>query len=466
MSEMKAGAGKILRGGKALICCLLAICLILLPLLFPKALWAAEIGEDSFNSSLIYRELKFEHNLASVAVYDSKWEQFLYGDNLLGELDLPGISRLFLIMLAAERLESDQLILISSRAAVADRQLATNAPAEINLAGGQKFPLAYLIYRMLFYDSDGAAVAIAEALAGDESSCLALLNERAEEIGLENTELKSLRLAQNSSGQSPGSKNTTTAADLVKLMLNMQRLPLVMEWLETYEAFLTVDVDGQRLVSMRSPISRLWTLSEGQVNLAFNVQADSSVTITTGTTKEGYSIISVVVSAGKSIMIQDTIRLYSAIDNYYETTPLVTKGEKMEGLRERAQNGEVFELVYLETIEFLHPEEDLFLTQEIQYVGNPPYLLPLTAGTITGQVLYTLKNGMKITVNVGPDRSILASRLQIDFFLQNLNNNPNLARVLFILVLALIFLMAIYLIRNILRIYFYLRYLRRSRHGM
>ncbi len=444
----------------------LAVLLLLLPCSFTLSLSASQSGlTDAVNPDLIYRNLIIDHDLKSVGVYDTDGEQFLYGENLDLTLQLPGISRLFLVGLSAETLDLNQRIMISNNAAVADRELATAPPDEIRLTAGQELPLEYLIYRMLFYHSDGAAVAIAEALAGSEADCIALMNNTAKEIGLNDTNISSIRANDENIifAAFQSQKNSTTVIDLVRMMLNLQRLPAAKQWFGTYEAFLTVDDGGQRLVSMRSPISSLWTLSEGQVKEAYNVPAAASLTMTAGQTKEGIPIITVAVAEGESNLFQDTTRLYSAIDEYYESSPLVTAGEKMDGVRERAENGDIFELVYLETIYFLHPEDDLFLTQDIQYQGNPPYLLPLTKGTITGQVVFTLKNGFKISANVGPDRDILSSRSQVTSFLQNLNNNPNLAQLLFILVIALIVILAVYLLRNLLHIFYYWRHIWRTR---
>ena len=445
---------------------LLAVLLVFIPCGNAVRIFAGQSGlNEAINPDLIYRNLEIEHGLHSVGVYDTVSEQFLYGENLDITLQIPGLSRLFLAGLSAEMLDLNLQVLISGNAALADNDLSGVPPDEIKLSEGQVLPLEYLIYRMLFYHSDGAAVAIAETLASDEESCIELMNSTAHDLGLRDTQISFIRAGVEDNDLSEADlslQNTTTVTDLVRFMLSLQILPAIQEWLGIYEAFLIVDDGGRRLVSMRSPISHLWTLSEGQVQQAYNVQDTTSLTLTSGQTKEGFSIITVAVSQGKGNLIQNTTQLYSAIDNYYETSPLVSAGEKMEGLRERAENGDIFELVYLETIYFLHPEDDLFLTQDIQYQGNPPYLLPLTAGTITGQVVFTLKNGMKISVDVGPDRDILSSRSQVALFLQNLNNNPNLAWLILLLVVVLILIMAYYLLRNIFRILYYWRHIWRS----
>ncbi|MDI9461134.1 MAG: hypothetical protein ACOX3P_05745 [Saccharofermentanales bacterium] len=451
--------------------CSLGLIMLLLGLsiaVLNSAIVAAQLpspSEEAFNQSLIYRNFKFEHQLLGVGVYDAKWEQFLYGDQLEAELSVPSVSRLVLLSLVAERFNQDDLIFISSSAAVADRNLAAQSPDNILLSGGQQFSVEYLVYRMLFYHSDGAAVALLEALAANAGDGIRLLNQQAEIMGLTRTKISSIRLHSHSNDitDTPMPQNTTTITDLIKIMLSYRNMPKVQAWLSTYETFLTVNFDGQRLLSLRSPIYRLWSLSEGQVNQAFNAQDSSSLTLTAGTTKEGHTIITASVAANKSNMIQDVLRLYSAIDNYYEETPLVSKGEKMAGLKERAENGDVFDLVYLETINYLHPEDDLFLTQDIEYQGNPPYLLPLTAGTITGKAVFSLKNGMKISANVGPDRDILSSRSQVALFLRNLSANLNLARLLLFLVILLILFLSFALLRNLLRIFYYWRAIRGSK---
>ena len=120
--------------------CSLGLIMLLLGLsiaVLNSAIVAAQLpspSEEAFNQSLIYRNFKFEHQLLGVGVYDAKWEQFLYGDQLEAELSVPSVSRLVLLSLVAERFNQDDLIFISSSAAVADRNLAAQSPDNILLS--------------------------------------------------------------------------------------------------------------------------------------------------------------------------------------------------------------------------------------------------------------------------------------------------------------------------------------------
>ena len=130
MNKMNAAKRVNNRRGQMIFTVLLAVLLIILPGSFAFKISASQVGSnDIINPDLIYRNLEIDHGLLSVGVYDTDGEQFLYGENLDLALQIPGISRLFLAGIAADTLDPDQRVAISSNAVAADRSI-TAAPAD------------------------------------------------------------------------------------------------------------------------------------------------------------------------------------------------------------------------------------------------------------------------------------------------------------------------------------------------
>jgi len=79
----------------------------------------------------------------------------------------------------------------------------------------------------------------------------------------------------------------------------------------------------------------------------------------------------------------------------------------------------------------VHPKNDTYLEPTLDYIGNAPFPLPVTRDETTGQVTFTMLNGVRIQAPVGPDRDILPKESTLNRFISQIQQNPNLASVIF-----------------------------------
>ena len=110
------------------------------------------------------------------------------------------------------------------------------------------------------------------------------------------------------------------------------------------------------------------------------------------------------------------------------------------------------------------PKTDYFLEQKLDYVGNAPYPLPIQKSVMTGQVIFTMKNGTKIPVRVGSDRDILANNHLVSRGILQLIQNPNLAYTIAVLAFVLCAGLLVFLIRESKRLLYWTR-LQRMEHA-
>src|SRR5690606_31997645 len=64
----------------------------------------------------------------------------------------------------------------------------TYALSNIDLADGEPYTIKELYEALAIYSANGATIAIAEAIAGTESEFVKMMNAKAKELGLDNTE--------------------------------------------------------------------------------------------------------------------------------------------------------------------------------------------------------------------------------------------------------------------------------------
>lgn len=445
-------------------------------------------------------------SLPAGLVFNAPDRPLLYSHNADVPLEIPAVSRLMTLLISSDRLAPDDLIFISEEV---EALAALETNATFLLERGMNLPYQYLIMRLLMQNSDAAALAITEHLFSNEANFLTVMQQRASELGMINTEFKAVLMSkaerENTApafysdpeldwnnvvfqrdenqdlrpvidGQTVpniipdfAEMDVFTAKsslnDLSLLLQAIQASRSAMQYLQVSEQLVSVQAeDGTRVIPMRSNISRLFTLSEGKVDAAFHHRSDRfSLSISFGRTADDIPISTLLVSAKQSPLIDETLKLYDSIDQHYQRTPLTEEGEIVTGYSERTESGESFSLQYLDTIYYIHPTDDFYLKDDVIYVGNAPYLLPIQKGSMTGQIIFEMLDGTRIPARVGPDRDIISSNTFMARFVSLLYNNANLGRMIMGLAFFICIILAILLFREILHLLYWRRMLRLER---
>ncbi len=142
-------------------------------------------------------------------------------------------TKLMTALLAAERLDPDQRLKVSARAAAMPRTKA-------DLRAGASYRAGDLLTALLVGSSNDAAVVLAEGVSGSEARFAALMTARAKALGCRNTRfLNASGLTQ--SGQ------VSTCRDLLRIYAAVRRAPSLMAILRCPSAAIT-HRDGGRTV--------------------------------------------------------------------------------------------------------------------------------------------------------------------------------------------------------------------------
>lgn len=410
--------------------------------------------------------LSITHTAPHATLIETNRGRILYAKDAGVRLTLPAANKIMTALIAAEKLSLDTKITISNVAAAAGSGESTDD--RISLKTGDKYSAEYLMTRLLYYDSDAAAVALAEQISNEEAEFVKLMNARAVTYTLNNT------LFANASGESilrntivneravlnnqvlPSAQYSSVAdlAALVQMALLNEKFSRLFKKQSDY-----IVLDGKTLVPMVNRISRLWPYSEGRVSGAYLNESSVATCVTTGTVN-GINIISITAQGDRTQVVSDVLALYDACQRTYENTPLVQAGDVYTGTQETTLDGEVFGLVYQKTINYVHPIGDLYLMPTVRYNSFGPYSRPIQRSMTVGQVIFELVDGTRIAVDVTPDRQILSSISLVDRALSTLQSNRNL---FYMLVITLSLLVLSLAGRAILLT---IRLLRRRKPGM
>lgn len=183
-----------------------------------------------------------EISAKAAVLMDSDSGKILYAKNPNLRLPPASTAKLVTAMVVLDRLEPDTMVTVSEKA-------AGTPSVEPKLSAGQKLYVKDLLYLALMRSINGAAVALAETVAGSEKAFVTLMNKKTRELRAKNTKFV------NASGL-PGRKQYTTARDLAKLLKESLKYPLISEIISTRVKML--DIDGNSLF-LKNTNYLLWT---------------------------------------------------------------------------------------------------------------------------------------------------------------------------------------------------------------
>ncbi len=182
-------------------------------------------------------------NARAAVVIDGKNGNILYAKNPNVKLLPASTTKLVTAMVVLDRLNPDTVVTVSANAA--------NTPSvSPRLRPGEKLKVRDLLDIALIRSVNSAAVALAEAVSGSEDTFAKLMNEKALQIGAENTRYI------NASGL-PGDGQYITAYDLSIIMKEALRYPLIKEIINTRSQ--EVFTDKGRKIFLKNTNHLLWS---------------------------------------------------------------------------------------------------------------------------------------------------------------------------------------------------------------
>jgi D-alanyl-D-alanine carboxypeptidase (penicillin-binding protein 5/6) len=141
------------------------------------------------------------------------------------------MTKMMLILLVAERVRDGSMHW--------DDPITTSAWAskiggsQVYLKQGEVFPLSEMMQAVVIHSANDASVAVAEAVAGSSEAFVDLMNERAKQLGMNDTVYHSVHGLPPGKGQQP---DMSSAADLATVARELVKFPEVMKWAGTKEA--------------------------------------------------------------------------------------------------------------------------------------------------------------------------------------------------------------------------------------
>ncbi|HEX8996133.1 MAG TPA: D-alanyl-D-alanine carboxypeptidase family protein [Ktedonobacterales bacterium] len=155
-------------------------------------------------------------------VFDPQSGTVYFQKNADASYPAASLTKIMTLLLAVDSPQLDQTVTVGSDAAA----LVNSENSYMDLSAGEQLTVRELLYGLIVAGGNDAALAIADAVGGDEATFVMMMNTRAVQLGLTHTHFVS--------ADGVDSQNVTSASDMAKLSAIVMQRPGVADITSAY----------------------------------------------------------------------------------------------------------------------------------------------------------------------------------------------------------------------------------------
>lgn len=335
--------------------------------------------------SIAIEQPDFDLSSKSAILMEAKTGEILYSKNKDEELPPASMTKIMTMLLVMEALEDDRASL--DDILVISENAAGMGGSQVYLEPGEKMSLEELMKAIAISSANDASVAVAEYIAGTEGLFIKRMNERAKELGMDNTYFYNTNGLPSASSEITG--NYTTAYDLALLTKELIDYSCIFKWSSTWMDSLR---DGEFVLNNTNKLVRHYPGADG---LKTGYTSEAKYCLTATAFRDNLRFITVVMGADSSKKrFDETVKLLSYGFNIFDNYQVFEKDQIVDKID--IWNGKDRELEVCSKEELMAPirkceEDKLTIETEI----NENLKAPLKKGEIIGKVK-VFKGNLKI----------------------------------------------------------------------
>ena len=234
-----------------------------------------------------YPEMKVEVDAKAAVLMDAATGKVLMAKNADAKLYPASVTKIMSLLLISEAVDSGKISLTD--VVTASAEACSKGGSQIWLKEGEQMTVDDLLKATAIASANDACTALGEFLAGDDASFVKMMNERAAELGMKNTNF------ENCTGLDDTAKNhLTTAYDIALMSRELIKHKLVLNytttWMDSLRAGKTELVNTNKLIKTYKGITGLKTGTTSKAGCCVSATAQ----------RDGLSLIAVVLGSENS----------------------------------------------------------------------------------------------------------------------------------------------------------------------
>jgi len=316
---------------------------------------------------------------------DAKTGVVIYDNGMNEPMAPASTTKMITALLVLENLPLDKQIVI-------DSQVEGTSGNSLGLVDGEIITVKDLLYGMMLYSANDAAVALAKAVSGSVSKFADLMNERATELGAKNTNFV------NPNGLT-ASGHITTAYDLAMIAKGCMENQTFREVCKTVSYRIPPNIKSAERVVKNTNL--MVTGDETLVTVggvSVPAKYEYCIGIKTGSTteagnclvaaaeKEGTMLISVIMKSGELERYSDSISLFEWGFENYRSHQVLVKGKEVERIRVREGASRKVGVAAVDDCYITMPNDAGDSVISTKAVLEDFIMAPAKAGTVVGKI--------------------------------------------------------------------------------
>ena len=321
----------------------------------------------------------------SAILLEKETGQVLFQKNADRKLPPASVTKIMTLLITMEKLEEGSISLDDM--VTVSRYAESMGGSQIYLAANTQVSLEKLLKAVTIASGNDASVAIAEYIAGTYSNFIAMMNERAQELGMESTNFA------NSTGL-PDPNHYSTARDISIMAKELTKYPQVLEWASIWTETIQLPNRKAMLVNTNSLINKYPSMD----GLKTGHTQEAGFCLTSTAKKGDTRLISVVLQGDTLTEREEsTTRLLDYGFNAFSKRQIATAGDQIQNIpiiesANKVSTGEVASDLYV----MVQKGREGEVSQEVEVKEN--LKAPIEKGGVLGQL--NVYNGEKIISSV------------------------------------------------------------------
>lgn len=340
----------------------------------------------SFGLTVVHAEEDIVPNAKSAILIEASTGKVLYEKNIDEKYAPASMTKMMSLLLIMENIDNrnlrmDEVIKVSKNA-------SSMGGSQIFLQENEEMTVEDLLKGITIGSANDATVALAERIGGTESAFVELMNKKAKELGLKNTNFKNPTGLDEANHYSSSRDMSIIARELVKHSK-------ILEFSSIYETYLRTDTDNKFWLVNTNKLVRFYPGVDG-LKTGYTEEAGYCLTATIN--KENMRLIAVVMGEPTSnIRNSEVSALLDYGYNLYQKDTYITTEEIIETVPVEKGKDEFTNIVILNDVGTINKKGHKM--GEITYELNLKKMkAPVKKGDIVGSL--TIKEDGKVVNNV------------------------------------------------------------------
>ena len=335
----------------------------------------------------------------SAIMIEASTGKVIYEKNADEQLSMASMTKMMTLLLIMENIENDNLKW--DEMITTSEHAASMGGSQIFLEVGEQMTVEDLVKGICIASGNDAAVAMAERIGGTEDNFVKMMNDKAKELGLKNTNfINACGLDANN--------HYSSARDMALVAKELVKHDKILEFSGTYEDYLRKNTDNSFWLVNTNKLVRYY---QGVDGLKTGYTSDAGYCITTTAKRNNLRLITVVMGEPTSaIRNSETTAMLDYGFNTYQIDKILSKDTVIS--KEKVNLGEENTVIVL-------PKEDInILNTKIGTKRNITYKVELD------KIKAPIKKGNKLgTINIIEDNKTI---MTIDAIAKNNVNKLNI----------------------------------------